>query len=62
MTHENVTPPGTIRSEARGGHWIAWVADAQGKPHLAVVLVGLTQEEAEERVKQWKEEEGNVPV
>ncbi len=42
-----------IRSEARGPHWVAWVADANGKPRDSVVLVGETQEEAEERAKRW---------
>lgn len=42
-----------IRSEARGPHWVAWVADAAGKPKDAVVLVGESQEEAEERARAW---------
>jgi hypothetical protein len=42
-----------IRSEARGPHWVAWVADANGKPENSVVLVGETQEEAEERARKW---------
>ena len=45
----------TIRSEARGPHWVAWVADVAGKPEGSVVLVAETQEEAEERAKQWAE-------
>jgi hypothetical protein len=45
-----------IRSELRGGHWIAWVArSADGKPEASVVLVGQTQAEAVERAKQWAE-------
>ena len=44
-----------IRSEARGPHWVAWVADTNGKPKNSVVLVGETQEEAEERAKKWAE-------
>lgn len=44
-----------IRSEARGGHWVAWVEGADGKPELSVVLVGETRQEAEERAKQWAE-------
>ena len=42
-----------IRSEARGPHWVAWVADANGKPENSVVLVGETQKEAEERARKW---------
>ena len=42
-----------IRSEARGPHWVAWVADANGEPENSVVLVGETQEEAEERARKW---------
>jgi hypothetical protein len=45
----------TIRSEARGPHWVAWVADSSGKPRNSVVLVGETQEEAEDRAKKWAE-------
>jgi hypothetical protein len=45
-----------IRSEARGPHWVAWVADANGKPEGAVILVGETREEAEERARQWGEQ------
>ena len=49
------TPRGEIRSEARGPHWVAWVADAGGKPVGSVVLVGETREEAERRAKLWAE-------
>ena len=45
----------TVKSEARGGHWVAWVPDANGKPEQSVVLVGETREEAEERAKAWAE-------
>ena len=44
-----------VHSEARGGHWVAWIPDADGKPERSVVLVGETREEAEERAKQWGE-------
>jgi hypothetical protein len=47
-----------IRSEAHGPHWVAWIADANGKPENAVVLVGATREEAEERARQWVEQRG----
>ena len=45
-----------VRSEAKGSHWIAWVCrDEQGAPDGAVVLVGQTQKEAEERARAWGE-------
>jgi hypothetical protein len=47
-----------IRSEARGPHWVAWVADANGKPEGSVVLVGETRKEAEERARRWAERTG----
>lgn len=49
---------GEIRSEARGPHWIAWVADESGKPQQSIVLVGQTREEAEARAKEWAERSG----
>jgi hypothetical protein len=45
-----------IRSEARGPHWVAWIADSRGKPEGSVVLVGETREEAEERARAWGEQ------
>ena len=45
----------SIRSEARGPHWVAWVADANGKADGSVILVGQTREEAEERARVWAE-------
>jgi len=42
-----------IRCEARGPHWVAWVADANGKPEGSVVLVAGTREEAEARAQAW---------
>ncbi len=45
-----------IRSEAHGPHWIAWLARAGDEtPDRAVVLVGETQEEAEQRARLWAE-------
>jgi predicted RNase H-like HicB family nuclease len=44
-----------IQSEARGPHWVAWVADANGKPEGSVILVGETREEAEARARAWAE-------
>jgi hypothetical protein len=44
-----------IRSEQSGAHWVAWIADANGKPQNAIVMVGETREEAEKRAKAWAE-------
>ncbi|MBE3135372.1 MAG: hypothetical protein IMZ55_18045 [Acidobacteria bacterium] len=51
------TPTGRfeIRSEARGPHWIAWLArESGGTPVNAVVLVGETREEAEARALKYE--------
>jgi hypothetical protein len=53
MANEERQTDAAVRSESRGPHWVAWVADANGKPRDSVVLVGETQEEAEERAKRW---------
>ena len=45
--------PPEIRSEARGPHWIAWVAQPDGKPVHSIVLVGQTRDEAEARARRW---------
>ena len=50
---EQPVPDAAVRSEARGPHWIAWVPDEKGKPKGAVVLVGRTREEAEDRARGW---------
>lgn len=43
-----------IRSELRGGHWVAWVVRGpDGKPDKSVLLVGRTKEEAESRARDW---------
>ena len=43
-----------IRSEARGGHWVAWVVRTpDGKPDKSVLVVGRTREEAESRARDW---------
>lgn len=43
-----------IRSEARGSHWVAWVT-RPGQSDLAapILMVGLTREEAEQRMNSW---------
>jgi hypothetical protein len=57
MEHQPASHHHAIRSEPRGPHWIAWVADENGRPEQSVVLVGLTREEAEERAKRWRDEQ-----
>lgn len=47
-----------IKSEARGPHWIAWVADSAGKPSGSVVIVGQTREEAEANAREWEKRTG----
>ena len=43
-----------VKSEQRGGHWVAWVARTpDGKPDRSVLLVGRTREEAEQRARDW---------
>jgi len=42
-----------VHSEPRGPHWVAWIADAGGKPLGSVVLVGRNQKEAEARARAW---------
>ena len=43
-----------VRSEARGAHWVAWVAQPPGTaPAGSVIIVGLTKEEAEQRIRDW---------
>jgi hypothetical protein len=45
-----------IRSELRGGHWVAWVVRTpDGKPDQSVLIVGRTKEEAESRAREWAE-------
>jgi hypothetical protein len=46
-----------IHTEARGPHWIAWIARAGSqKPDRSVVLVAATQAEAQERARRWAEQ------
>jgi hypothetical protein len=47
-----------IKSEAHGPHWVAWIADANGKPRESILLVGETRQEAEDRAKAWAEKRG----
>jgi hypothetical protein len=46
----------TVRSADRGFHWVAWIAHAaDDRPAVPALVVGLTQEEAEARARQWWE-------
>jgi hypothetical protein len=56
MREDARAPAAQIRSEAHGPHWVAWIADPNGKPEYSVVLVAATQEEAEERARRWAEQ------
>lgn len=43
-----------VRSEAHGGHWVAWVSrPGESTPHQSILVVGETREEAEERAREW---------
>ena len=55
MTERGASKGHAVRSELRGGHWVAWIPDANGNPERSIVLVGETREEAEERARQWAE-------
>ncbi len=45
-----------IHSEARAGHWVAWVTSVgDSKPAGSVILPGQTQEEAESNAQRWIE-------
>lgn len=45
-----------VKSEQRGGHWVAWVVRTpDGKPDRSVLVVGQTQAEAEARARAWAE-------
>ncbi len=45
-----------IESEARAGHWVAWVTSSgEPKPVGSVILPGQTQEEAESNAQRWLE-------
>ncbi len=45
-----------IKSEQRGGHWVAWVVrEPGGKPDRSILIVGQTRDEAEQRARDWAE-------
>ena len=49
-----ITASYEIKSELRGGHWVAWVVRIPGgKPDQSILLVGRTQGEAEQRARDW---------
>lgn len=43
----------TVVVEQRGSHFVALVAEADGRPRPAIVMVGRTSEEAESRLRAW---------
>lgn len=46
----------SIQSEARAGHWVAWLtAPGTSTPVGSVTIPGQTQDEAEANVRQWME-------
>ena len=46
-----------VHSAARGPHWIAWLSRPGSQlPERSIVLVGKTQEQAEERARAWAEQ------
>lgn len=54
---ESPQPPAwQIHSEARGAHWVAWASRNGAKPDRSVVVVGQTQEEAEDHARIWAEQ------
>ncbi len=43
-----------VHSEARGPHWVAWLAlPGQPGPYRSILLVGQTQAEAEGKAREW---------
>ena len=45
-----------IHSEARAGHWVAWVtAVGAVRPAGSIILPGQTQQEAESNARRWIE-------
>ena len=45
-----------IRSEARGPHWVAWLARTpDAGPEQSILIVGQTRPEAEARARRWAE-------
>jgi hypothetical protein len=60
-TSEARRGPAVIHSEAHGPHWIAWVTrEGDSKPEGAVVLVGETREQAEQRARDWADRSEGV--
>ena len=58
MAETVTTKAGTfeIRSEARGPHWVAWLArTVDAPPEQSVLLVAQTRAEAEARARRWAE-------
>ncbi len=52
----------SIQSEARAGHWVAWLTSpGTSAPVGSVLLPGQTQEEAESNARQWMDRISNDP-
>ncbi len=46
-----------IQTQARGPHWIAWIArDGSGKPDRSIIFVGETEKAAENAARTWAEQ------
>jgi hypothetical protein len=49
-----ITGSYTVRTEARGSHWVAWILlGNETKPYHGVLLVGGTEEAAEAAARAW---------
>jgi hypothetical protein len=49
-----VAGPFEIRSEARGPHWVAWLArQGEQAPYRSILVVGATRPEAEAKAREW---------
>jgi hypothetical protein len=43
-----------VHSEARGPHWVAWIArPGEPGPYRSILVVGQTQSEAEAKAREW---------
>jgi hypothetical protein len=53
---DNPSTASDVHSEARGPHWIAWLAPAGGAsaaPDRSIIFVGKTREQAEANARQF---------
>jgi hypothetical protein len=50
----SASSPFDVKTERRGGHWIAWLTRPNDpKPVLSVNIVGENEEEARTRATEW---------